>query len=54
MMQLSKNEKKSTQKEEKSIKVFNEKEEFFLNNSSLEHRNKPNRDENNNTKQDDA
>ena len=42
-------------KEEKiSIQIFNKKENFFLNNSSSEYRNKPNRDENANRKRDDA
>ena len=34
------------------LQIFNKKEDFFLNNSSSEYRNKPNRDENANTKRD--
>ena len=43
-----------TKEEEKSIQIFNKKEDFFLTNSGSEYRNKPNRDKNANTKRDDA
>ena len=46
---------KKTKKKEISIQllqIFNKKEDFFLNSSSSEYRNKPNRDENANTKRD--
>ena len=44
----------STKEEEISIQIFNRKKDFFLNNSSSEYRNKPNRDKNANRKRDDA
>ena len=43
-----------TKEEEISIPIFSKKEDFFLNNSSLEYRNKPYRDENTNRKRNDA
>ena len=43
-----------TKEEEISIQIFNKKEDFFLNNSSSEYWNKPNRDENTNRKMDNA
>ena len=43
-----------TKEEEISRQIFNKKENFFLNNSSSEYRNKPNRVENTNRKRDDA
>ena len=43
-----------TKVEEISIQIFNKKENFFLNNSSSEYRNKPNRDVNANRTSDNA
>ena len=43
-----------TKDEEIPIQIFNKKKDFFINNSSSEYRNKPNRDENANRKMDNA
>ena len=43
-----------TKEEEKSIQIFNKKEDVYLNNSSSEYRNKPCRDQNANRKRDNA
>ena len=43
-----------TKEEETSVQIFNKRGDFFLNNSSSEYQNKPNRDENSNRKRDDA
>ena len=43
-----------TKEEEISTQIFNKKEDFFLNNSRSEYRNKPNRDKNGNRTRDDG
>ena len=43
-----------TKEEEISIQIFNKKEDFFLNNSRSEYRNKANRDKNGNRTRDDG